>query len=49
MVNCETQNEVDDYWNKLTTNGGKESRCGWCLNKFGVSWQIIPTVLGKIY
>jgi predicted 3-demethylubiquinone-9 3-methyltransferase (glyoxalase superfamily) len=47
MVSCQTQDEVDEYWNKLTANGGQESRCGWCIDKFGISWQIIPTALGK--
>ncbi|MEN9522523.1 MAG: hypothetical protein RL065_900 [Bacteroidota bacterium] len=47
MVSCENQEEVDELWNKLTTDGGAESRCGWCKDKFGISWQIIPTVLGK--
>ncbi|MEJ7911921.1 MAG: VOC family protein [Chitinophagaceae bacterium] len=47
VVNCETQNEVDHYWNKLT-EGGQEGRCGWLKDKFGVSWQIVPTVLGKL-
>lgn len=44
-VNCETQEEVDHYWNKLTSDGGQESMCGWLKDKFGVSWQIIPSVL----
>lgn len=44
---CETQEEIDYYWEKLTENG-EESRCGWLKDKFGVSWQIIPTILGKI-
>jgi predicted 3-demethylubiquinone-9 3-methyltransferase (glyoxalase superfamily) len=44
---CETQEEIDYYWEKLTENGA-ESRCGWLKDKFGVSWQIIPTILGKI-
>lgn len=48
MVSCETQAEVDEYWNKLTADGGKESMCGWCVDKFGISWQIIPTALGKL-
>jgi predicted 3-demethylubiquinone-9 3-methyltransferase (glyoxalase superfamily) len=47
MISCQTQDEVDEYWNKLTANGGKESKCGWCIDKFGISWQIIPTALGK--
>ena len=45
VVNCETQEEVDYYWDKLTANGGKESQCGWLKDKFGVSWQVTPTVL----
>lgn len=45
MVNCETQEEVDDYWEKLTADGGEESMCGWLKDRFGVSWQIVPTVL----
>jgi predicted 3-demethylubiquinone-9 3-methyltransferase (glyoxalase superfamily) len=45
VVNCETQEEVDYYWKKLTANGGEESQCGWLKDKFGVSWQITPTIL----
>jgi predicted 3-demethylubiquinone-9 3-methyltransferase (glyoxalase superfamily) len=48
VVNCETQEEVDDYWEKLTADGGQESRCGWLKDKFGLSWQIVPTALGKL-
>ena len=48
VVNCDTQKEVDYYWNKLTADGGKESQCGWLKDKFGVSWQITPTVLIKM-
>ena len=47
FVNCETQAEVDDLWNTLTA-GGAESRCGWLKDKFGLSWQIIPSVLGRL-
>lgn len=47
FVNCETQEEVDHYWNSLTADGGQESRCGWLKDKFGLSWQIIPSVLMK--
>jgi predicted 3-demethylubiquinone-9 3-methyltransferase (glyoxalase superfamily) len=47
VVDCETQEEIDYYWNKLT-EGGAESRCGWLKDKFGVSWQIVPTILGKL-
>ncbi len=48
MVNCETQAEVDNYWEKLTANGGEESMCGWLKDKYGLSWQIVPTALGKL-
>jgi len=48
VVNCESQEEVDHYWNELTADGGKESRCGWLKDKFGLSWQIVPTALGKM-
>lgn len=47
MVNCETQEEVDELWEKLSA-GGEKSRCGWLKDKFGLSWQIIPTVLGNL-
>lgn len=47
FVNCETQEEVDHYWNSLTADGGQESRCGWLKDKFGLSWQIIPSALMK--
>jgi len=46
-VNCETQQEVDDLWAKLTA-GGEESQCGWLKDKFGLSWQIIPTALQEL-
>ena len=45
VVNCETQDEVDYFWEKLTADGGQESACGWLKDKFGVSWQVTPTVL----
>jgi predicted 3-demethylubiquinone-9 3-methyltransferase (glyoxalase superfamily) len=45
VVNCDTQQEVDDYWEKLTANGGQEVQCGWLKDKFGLTWQIVPTVL----
>jgi predicted 3-demethylubiquinone-9 3-methyltransferase (glyoxalase superfamily) len=48
VVECETQQEIDLYWNTLTANGGEESRCGWLKDKFGISWQIIPSILGKL-
>jgi len=48
FVNCETQQEVDDLWAKLTADGGEESQCGWLKDKFGLSWQIIPKQLGEM-
>jgi predicted 3-demethylubiquinone-9 3-methyltransferase (glyoxalase superfamily) len=45
VVNCDTQQEVDYFWEKLTADGGHESQCGWLKDKFGVSWQVVPTVL----
>jgi predicted 3-demethylubiquinone-9 3-methyltransferase (glyoxalase superfamily) len=47
VVNCETQEEVDYYWEKLSA-GGKEVQCGWLKDKYGLSWQIVPTVLGEL-
>jgi len=46
-VNCEIQQEIDDLWDKLT-EGGEEVQCGWLKDKYGVSWQIVPTVLGEM-
>ena len=47
-VNCETQEEIDHFWNKLIAGGGQESMCGWLKDKFGISWQIVPPVLGEL-
>ena len=47
VVNCETQEEVDELWEKLS-EGGEKEQCGWLKDKYGVSWQIVPTVLGKM-
>lgn len=46
FINCETQEEVDHLWEKLS-EGGKESQCGWLKDRYGLSWQVVPTVLGK--
>jgi predicted 3-demethylubiquinone-9 3-methyltransferase (glyoxalase superfamily) len=48
FVNCETQPEVDELWDKLLAGGGRADRCGWLQDKYGLSWQIIPTVLGRL-
>jgi predicted 3-demethylubiquinone-9 3-methyltransferase (glyoxalase superfamily) len=48
FVGCETQAEIDNLWTKLTADGGAPSRCGWLKDKFGLSWQIVPTVLGRL-
>jgi predicted 3-demethylubiquinone-9 3-methyltransferase (glyoxalase superfamily) len=47
FVNCETQQEVDELWDKLSA-GGEKSRCGWLKDKYGLSWQIIPSMLSKM-
>ena len=48
FVSCKTQEEVDELWEKLTADGGEEGRCGWLKDKYGLSWQIIPTALGEL-
>ena len=48
FVGCDTQQEIDDYWAKLTANGGEPGRCGWLKDKFGLSWQIVPKALGRL-
>lgn len=47
VVNCETQDEVDEFWEKLSA-GGEKSRCGWLKDKYGLSWQVVPTVLSEL-
>lgn len=49
VVNCDSQEEVDYYWSKLTADGGQESQCGWLKDKFGLSWQIVPEVLMTLF
>jgi predicted 3-demethylubiquinone-9 3-methyltransferase (glyoxalase superfamily) len=48
VVECETQADIDYYWDTLTANGGEESMCGWLKDKFGLSWQIIPANIGQL-
>ncbi|MCW5922995.1 MAG: VOC family protein [Saprospiraceae bacterium] len=48
VVNCDTQDEVDYFWEKLTADGGEESMCAWLKDKFGVSWQIVPEALPRL-
>ena len=47
VVNCETQEEIDYYWDKLTAGGGEEVQCGWLTDKFGLSWQVVPTKISE--
>ena len=47
VVDCDTQEEIDHYWSKLT-DGGSEGQCGWLKDKYGISWQIVPSILGKL-
>lgn len=47
-VTCETQQEIDRYWKELTADGGEEGPCGWLKDRFGLSWQIVPSVLGQM-
>jgi predicted 3-demethylubiquinone-9 3-methyltransferase (glyoxalase superfamily) len=48
LVNCETQEEVDEYWTKLTADGGEPGPCGWLKDKYGLSWQIVPSALNEL-
>ena len=48
QIDCEDQQEVDRYWNAIVDNGGSESQCGWCKDRFGLSWQVIPRRLGEL-
>ena len=49
VVNCESQEEVDYFWEKLTAGGGQESMCGWLKDKYGLSWQVVPTILFELF
>lgn len=49
VVNCDTQADVDKYWKELTSNGGEESMCGWCKDRFGLWWQIVPKGMTSMF
>ena len=48
VIDCDTQAEIDHYWSKLTADGGQEGQCGWLKDQFGVSWQVVPSVLPEL-
>lgn len=48
VIPCKDQDEIDHYWYKLIEDGGKEGNCGWCKDKFGLSWQVVPIILGEL-
>ena len=48
FIRCETQDEVDYFWNKLKADGGHEVQCGWLVDRFGLSWQVVPNILGDL-
>ena len=48
VIPCKDQAEIDHYWYKLIADGGSEGNCGWCKDKFGLSWQVVPTILGEL-
>ena len=48
VIPCKDQAEIDHYWYKLTADGGQESMCGWCADKFGLWWQVVPAILGEL-
>lgn len=48
VIECKDQEEIDFYWGKLTADGGAESECGWCKDKYGVSWQVVPQIMGEL-
>ncbi|MDX2012302.1 MAG: VOC family protein [Myxococcaceae bacterium] len=48
VIHCDTQADIDRLWSALTADGGAESRCGWCKDRFGLSWQVVPRRLGEL-
>lgn len=49
MIECESQEEIDRYWDALIADGGSESQCGWCKDKYGLSWQVVPIGMAEIF
>ena len=49
QINCDTQEEIDYYWDRLTAGGGKEGPCGWLTDKYGLSWQVTPTGMDELF
>ena len=49
VIHCDTQDEIDYYWERLTSEGGQESMCGWLKDKYGLSWQVVPTILPELF
>jgi predicted 3-demethylubiquinone-9 3-methyltransferase (glyoxalase superfamily) len=49
MIECDSQDEIDHYWDALTSGGGGESQCGWCWDRFGVSWQVVPVGFDEMF
>jgi predicted 3-demethylubiquinone-9 3-methyltransferase (glyoxalase superfamily) len=49
LIHCETQEEVDRYWEALTADGGAEGQCGWCKDRFGLSWQVVPAGMDEVF
>jgi predicted 3-demethylubiquinone-9 3-methyltransferase (glyoxalase superfamily) len=49
VIECENQEKVDYFWEKLSAGGGQESQCGWLKDKFGLSWQVVPATLGELF
>lgn len=48
VITCKDQKEIDYYWDRLTADGGEEGHCGWCKDKFGLSWQVVPAILAEL-